>query len=382
MKVMGLVVAAGAGVRAGLDQPKQYASLGRFAVLTRALNSLSSHPRVDGCTVVIAKDHEPLFRKIVQPDLDAPVKIVHGGMTRLQSVRCGLEALAKSPPTHVLIHDGARPFLPEKLVDDIISRLDECDVVIPVLPVVDALWRHKSGKLEGPVNRSNKFRTQTPQGFSFDVYRDACRRYSGEADDDAAVAMAMGLQPYTVTGSTRNFKITFNEDLLSGEELIHSPKTTRTGFGYDVHRLEPGEKVILCGVEIPSDYRLAGHSDADVATHAITDAIYGGLGDGDIGRWFPPDDPRWKDADSMIFLRHAAGRATEFGYGISGVDCTIVCEQPKISPYSEEMCEKIATCLQIPKALVGVKATTTEGLGFTGRGEGILAHAIVSLTEI
>lgn len=381
MKVFGLVVAAGSGIRAGLDVPKQYATLGGTSVLSRTLNAMLDHPKVAGCVAVIAPEHEAMFRKIVEPELRRQVKLAHGGSTRTQSVRLGLAALEPLSPSHVLIHDGARPFVSVRLIDDIFIALGEHDAVIPVMPVADALWRHSSGHLVNSVERGDKCRAQTPQGFAFGPLLEAYRNFTGEAVDDAAVAVAAGMRPRTVPGSGRNLKLTLADDMEIGESLISRAKGYRTGFGYDVHRLVPGDGVILCGVEIPFDRSLKGHSDADVATHAIADAIYGGLADGDIGRWFPPDDPKWKSADSMVFLLHASGRAAELGYAVTGVDCTIICERPKIAPHAEAMRERIASCLKIPPELVGVKATTSEGLGFTGRGEGIAAHAAVTLTK-
>ena len=381
MKVYGLVVAAGSGIRAGLDMPKQYALLGGTSVLSRTLNAMLDHPGIAGCVSVIAPDHEPMFRKVVEPELHRSVKLAHGGSTRSRSVRLGLEALEPLSPTHVLIHDGARPFVPAGLMDDIIGSLEGHDAVIPVMPVADALWRHSCGHLVSSVERDGTCRAQTPQGFAYGSLLEAYRNFTGEADDDAAVAVAAGMRPRTVAGSGRNLKITLADDMEIGETLISRGKGFRTGFGYDVHRLVPGDGVVLCGVEIPFDRSLKGHSDADVATHAIADAIYGGLADGDIGRWFPPDDPQWKSADSMVFLRHASGRAAELGYAVTGVDCTIICELPRIAPHAQAMRKRIASCLKIPPELVGVKATTSEGLGFTGRGEGIAAHAAVTLTR-
>ena len=382
MNVRGLVVAAGSGIRAGLDMPKQFSMLGGSSVLSQALNALLDHQKVAGCIAVVSPDHEQMFRRVVEPELRKPVELVHGGSTRLQSVRLGLEALLTVSPTHVLIHDGARPFLPESLIDDIVAKFDAHDAVIPVLPVTDALWQVNSGYLDGSFERTDKCRAQTPQGFAFKPILEAYRNFSGDAADDAAVALKFGMRLKSVAGSVRNLKITYPDDMSLCEDLISRKGETRTGFGYDVHRLESGDGVILCGVKIPFNRSLKGHSDADVATHALADAIYGGLADGDIGKWFPPDDQQWRAADSMIFLKHAAERATKLGYSISGVDCTIVCEEPKIAPHSKSMRERIATCLEIPIALIGIKATTSEGLGFTGRGEGIAAHAVATLTKI
>ena len=381
MKVYGLVVAAGSGIRARLDVPKQYATLGGTSVLSRTLNAMLDHPGIEGCVSVIAPDHEAMFREIVEPELRRPVMMAHGGPTRSKSVRLGLKALGPLSPSHVLIHDGARPFVSRRFIDDIISALGEHDAVIPVMPVADALWQQSGGHLVSSVERGDKCRAQTPQGFAYAPLLEAYRNFAGEAVDDAAVAIAAGMRPRTVAGSGRNLKITLADDMEIGEALISPARGFRTGFGYDVHRLIPGDGVILCGVKIPFDRSLKGHSDADVATHAITDAIYGALADGDIGRWFPPDDPQWKSADSMVFLLHASARAAEFGYAVTGVDCTIICEQPKITPHATAMRERIAACLEIPVELVGVKATTSEGLGFTGRGEGIAAHAAVTLTK-
>ncbi len=381
MRVFALVPAAGAGVRAELGLPKQYAKLGGLTVLARTLNTFIDHPEIEGCCCVISDNHRELFDRLVEPELNGTVIMAKGGSTRLESVSSGLEALVQSSPTHVLIHDGARPLLPSGLIDDIIASMNVDDGAIPVLPVSDALWHQSMGVLQQPLTRANKCRAQTPQGFSFEPILGAYRNFSGQADDDASVAVAMGLRLRAVAGSSRNLKITFSEDLPLGETMVATGRSTRTGFGFDVHQFQPGDSVVLCGVRIPHTMSLKGHSDADVATHAIADAIYGGLAEGDIGVWFPPDDPQWKNADSTIFLRHAAERTAERGFSISNIDCTIICELPRISPHAKAMRERIAGCLNIPVQLVGVKSTTTEGLGFTGRGEGIAAQAVATLVK-
>lgn len=381
MEVHGLVVAAGLGIRTGLGRPKQFARLGGTTVLARTLNAFLKHPKVSGCCVVIAAGQEQIYRDSVLPDLVAPAATAVGGPTRTQSVRNGLEALTAANPTHVLIHDGARPFLSSGLLDEMVRQLRRWEAAVPVLPVSDALWQQEFGRLNSPIGKADKCRAQTPQGFAFKPILEAYRNFTGQADDDAAVALAMGLRPRAFAGSPTNMKITYADDIALGEKMVLDPTPTRIGFGHDVHRLVPGDGVTLCGIKIPWTMSLSGHSDADVATHAISDAIYGGLADGDIGRWFPPDDPRWKDADSMVFLRHAADRAAELAHRITGVDCTIVCEQPRIAPHATEMRQRIADCLGIAVEFVSVKATTTEGLGFAGKGEGIIAHAVVALSR-
>ena len=381
MKIHGLVVAAGSGLRSGLEFPKQYTVIGGRSILSRSLAQLVDHHAVEKCTAVISPDHEELFRKSVEETIRNKVGIAYGGADRGTSVLRGMEAIAEAKPTHVLIHDGARPFLSGRLISAVVQALQKHDAAIPVVRSSDALWQVDAETLKQGLDRNRIRRAQTPQGFAFPPILAAYREYGGAADDDAGVAIAAGMIPVAVEGSELNMKLTWEEDFSIAEQLIARPKGYRTGFGFDVHRLETGDGVILCGVKIPFSQSLHGHSDADVALHAICDAIYGGLADGDIGRWFPPEESQWKSADSIIFLEHAAERAKLRGYVVASLDCTIVCEAPKIGPHADAMRKRIADCLGIALQSVSVKATTSEGLGFMGRGEGIAAYASVTLAE-
>ncbi len=381
MKICGIVVAAGSGLRAGSELPKQYVRLAGPTILARSINIFLDHPEVSDCIAVIANDHRDHFRQLVEPELRRPVSTVSGGATRMESVISGLRAVTENPPSHVLIHDGARPLASAELVSRVIEALHDGDASVPVLPVHDSLWRHGDGYLADPVPRSNKCRAQTPQGFDYARLVDAHEGFDGHADDDAAIARSAGMLVTMVDGEPDNVKVTIADDVSMLRRLLSTEKAMRVGSGHDVHRLVAGDGVTLCGVRIPFDRSLSGHSDADVAAHAIADAVYGAIGEGDIGTWFPPDDPAWKDADSMMFLEHASRLASRRGYRIVNIDCTIICELPKIAPHAEAMKARLADILGIPARSIGVKATTTEGLGFPGRGEGIAAHALATLVE-
>src|SRR6266850_714962 len=307
---------------------------------------------------------------------------VAGGPTRQDSVRLGLEALALNRPERVLIHDGARPFPDSMLIDRVIEGLDRASAVIPCLALRDTIKRAESGVIRGTVDRSELWRAQTPQGFHFEAILAAHRAAAGcQLTDDSAVAEAAGLAPVLVAGSEDNLKVTTAEDLAIVERLItarHSDDV-RVGQGFDVHAFGPGDHVRICGIEIPHDQSLAGHSDADVGLHALTDAVLGAIGAGDIGMHFPPSEPRWRGAASDQFLRHAADLVRARGGAIAAVDVTIICERPKIGPHRAAMIERIAAILGIAADRVSVKATTTDKLGFTGRGEGIAAQAVATV---
>jgi 2-C-methyl-D-erythritol 4-phosphate cytidylyltransferase/2-C-methyl-D-erythritol 2,4-cyclodiphosphate synthase len=306
---------------------------------------------------------------------------VAGGATRQDSVRLGLEALAAYRPHLVLIHDGARPFPDPQLVDRVIDGLDQAPAAIPCLPLRDTIKRAQDGKIRETIERSTLWRAQTPQGFHFDAILAAHRGAIGRnLPDDAAVAEAAGLVPLMVEGSEENLKVTTPEDLAAAERLIAARRgDIRVGQGFDVHPFAPGDHLWICGVRIPHGMALAGHSDADVGLHALTDAVLGAIGAGDIGVHFPPSDPRWRGAASNQFLRHAAELARARGGAVAAVDVTIICERPKIGPHRAAMIERIAAILGIAPDRVSVKATTTEKLGFTGRAEGIAAQAVATI---
>lgn len=379
MNIAAVVVAGGRGVRAGSGVPKQFRNVRGRPVMARAMDPLLAHPAISECIAVISREDRHYFDSTVARTIEVPIKIADAGRTRSESVENGLTAIKEMGFTHVLVHDAVRPFLSETVVERLIKSLDKYDGAIPVIPVADALWSASAGVAEHPVPREKIFRAQTPQAFEFDGLLDAYRRFSGTAADDAAVAVAAGMKVAAVPGCGENFKITVAEDFVKAEQALTTASGVRIGQGFDVHARANGDNVTLLGVELPCDFGLAGHSDADAAMHAVTDALYGAVAEGDIGIWFPPDDEKWKDADSRIFLQHAADLVEKKGYHVSGIDCTIICEQPRIAPYAEKMKKNLARLLDIEAELVSVKATTTERLGFLGRKEGIAALAVVTV---
>lgn len=376
-KTIALVVAAGSGSRAGGDLPKQYRRVGGKSVLGHALTHLN-HPAIDEMRVVIAPGHEDLFAQAVD-GLLLPAPIL-GGETRRESVRNGLEQLAKEGGAGiVLIHDAARAFLPVEVVDRLLAALDESDGVVPVLPVVDTLARREDN-LGDTVSRDEIVRVQTPQAFRFDAILDAHRRWTGaEATDDAQVARAAGYTMAMVEGDEGLAKLTYAGDFAQAEARLASAMVGRTGLGFDVHAFAEGEELWLGGVRIPHPRGLAGHSDADVVLHALTDALLGAAGEGDIGDHFPPSDPQWKGAASSRFVEHARGLIAAKGGIIDHADITIICEAPKIGPHRDRIRQVVADLLRLPVQRVSIKATTTERLGFTGRGEGIAAQAVATI---
>jgi 2-C-methyl-D-erythritol 4-phosphate cytidylyltransferase/2-C-methyl-D-erythritol 2,4-cyclodiphosphate synthase len=296
-------------------------------------------------------------------------------------VRLGLEALAAHKPDRVLIHDGARPFPDASLIDRVIDGLDRASAAIPGLALGDTIKRVENGHIVETVDRSQLWRAQTPQGFHFEAILAAHRQMAGRVlTDDAAVAETAGIAPLIVAGSEENLKVTTTEDLAAAERLLAAGQgDLRVGQGFDVHPFGPGDHVMVCGVAIPHEVAPVGHSDADVGLHALTDAVLGAIGAGDIGTHFPPSDPRWRGASSDRFLAYAATLVRERGGAIAAVDVTIICERPKIAPYRDRMIERLAEILEISPGRVSVKATTTERLGFTGRGEGIAAQAVATV---
>jgi 2-C-methyl-D-erythritol 4-phosphate cytidylyltransferase/2-C-methyl-D-erythritol 2,4-cyclodiphosphate synthase len=292
-----------------------------------------------------------------------------------------LRALEDSGTRHVLIHDAARPLVSDALIGRISSALDHAQGAAPGLAIVDALWRGDDGFVSGTEDRTGLFRAQTPQGFHFDAILAAHLSLAVDAADDVEVARAAGIEVAIIKGEERNFKITTAGDFLRAEQYLKAAMDIRTGNGFDVHRFAPGDHVVLCGLKVPHSKGLDGHSDADVGMHALTDAIYGALADGDIGRHFPPSDPQWKGAASVIFLEHAAARAAARGFRIANADVTLICEQPKIGPHAVDMAVELSRILQVDSDRISVKATTSERLGFTGREEGIAALATVTLVQ-
>ncbi len=377
--IYALIVAAGRGARFGGDVPKQYLALGGKSVLRHAVTAFARHPRIAGVQVVIRDEDRAIFAEAMAGLAVLPP--VMGGAERQDSVRLGLEALARHDPARVLIHDGARPFPDPALIDRVLDALDRAPAAIPALPLGDTLKRVAAGRIRETVDRAQLWRAQTPQGFHFPAILAAHRAASGHVlTDDSAVAEATGMAPAVVLGSAENLKVTTLEDLAAAERLLAARLgDVRVGQGFDVHAVGPGDHVVICGVEIPHGASLVGHSDADVGLHALTDALLGAIGAGDIGLHFPPDDPRWRGAGSDRFLRHAAALVREKGGEIAAVDVTVICERPKIAPHRARMVERVAAILAIAPARVSVKATTTDRLGFTGRGEGIVAQAVATV---
>lgn len=373
-----IIVAAGRGRRFGGDIPKQYCQLGSRAVLHRTISAFLSHPSVSGVRVLIHPDDHDLYDSALQGLAILPP--IHGGATRQDSVRNGLESLKEFSPDGVLIHDAARPFVNHFMIDRVIDAMAKTSGVIPALPVSDTIKKEKQGLCATTVDRSNLWRAQTPQGFSFDEIYTAHQMQKGcERTDDAAILEAVGKEVSFVLGHEDNFKITTQEDLVRAKRFIQMNTEYRTGSGFDVHRFDTGDFVTLCGIEIAHNHGLSGHSDADVALHALTDAVLGAIGAGDIGSHFPPSDDKWKGASSDRFLRHACDLVEARGGRVMNLDVTIICESPKIGPHRDVMRKKIADICEIEVDRVSVKGTTTEKLGFTGRNEGIAAQAVASV---
>ncbi|MDQ8754787.1 bifunctional 2-C-methyl-D-erythritol 4-phosphate cytidylyltransferase/2-C-methyl-D-erythritol 2,4-cyclodiphosphate synthase [Sphingosinicella sp. LHD-64] len=375
-KTVALLVAAGSGSRTGGEVPKQYRRIAGKAVLAHAIDHLR-HPAIDAIQVVIGADQEAAYVEAIGAHALPPPVI--GGATRQQSVRRGLEALAGHGFDHVLIHDAARPFLPAGVIDRLQKALDMDQAAVPALPVVDTLAR-TDGRLGDTIARDGLVRVQTPQAFRFAAILKAHSAWNGgEATDDAQVARAAGIGVAMVEGAAELEKLTYEADLARAEARLAAALTSRTGLGFDVHPLASGEELWLGGLRIPHDKGLKGHSDADVVLHALTDALLGALGAGDIGDHFPPSDPQWRGAPSSLFVEHARSLAESARGRIEHVDLTIICEAPKIGPHRAAMREKIAGLLRLPIQRVSIKATTTERLGFTGRGEGIAAQAVATI---
>ena len=384
MTIAAVIVAAGKGLRLGGDLPKQYRVLGGQMVLTRTLRAILACARIDHVVCVISPEMRSHYDQAVCTLQDLRLcPPVAGGSDRAASVRAGLEALATKAPERVLIHDAARPFV----TPDGLEALCEIDGgAILAEPVVDALWRETEGFAATPVPRTGLWRAQTPQAFPFEPILAAHRAATNaNALDDAETYRSAGGTVRLLPGRPENFKITTADDLDRAAKMISTENAMeyRTGQGFDVHRFVPGDGVWLCGVSIPFDRRLDGHSDADVGLHALSDALYGALSEGDIGRHFPPTDPKWKGTESHVFLAHAAELVTARGGRIVNTDLTILAEAPKIGPHAHTMCNRIGELLNVDPARISVKATTMERMGFVGREEGIgcIATATVALPQ-
>lgn len=373
MRTAAILVAAGSGSRFGAATPKQFLPLLGRPVIRHAAEALAAHV---GDLLQPVGDAAPIAAAL---DGLRHLPSVLGGATRQDSVRAGLEALVPHAPDLVLVHDAARPLIPPDTIAALLAALRDVPGAIPAVPVADTLKRAEAGRIAATVPRDGLFRAQTPQAFRFDVLLAAHRSGTISATDDAALLEARGLAVALIPGSEDNIKITYKDDLMRLERAMSARLIPRVGTGFDVHRLEAGRPLILCGIEIPHELGLAGHSDADVGIHALCDAIYGALAEGDIGRHFPPSEATWKDADSTRFLAHAAGRIAARGGLLANADVTLICERPKITPHAPAMIARLATLLKVEAGCVSVKATTTERLGFTGRGEGIAAQAVATV---
>jgi 2-C-methyl-D-erythritol 4-phosphate cytidylyltransferase/2-C-methyl-D-erythritol 2,4-cyclodiphosphate synthase len=381
MSFSGMVVAAGEGLRAGPGEPKAWRLLGGRPIVRWSVEGLLL-AGADEVVVVVAED-----RLSAAADALAGLsgwRAVAGGKTRTQSVLAGLAALTCGGDQPVLVHDAARPFVSRSHVERLLAALETADGAIPALPVADTLKRgdgHVAGQIAGTVSRDDLWRAQTPQAFRFDRLIAAYRAWPADeaATDDAGVVERAGGRVALVAGDPMLMKLTYPEDFAMAEQLAAGRRAVRTGFGVDAHRFGPGDAVVLGGVRIAHDHGLVGHSDADAGLHALTDALLGAISEGDIGQHFPPSDPQWRGASSDRFLAHAVSLAAAKGGQIVHADLTLVCERPKIGPHRDAMRARIAELLGVPIDRVSVKATTTEGMGFTGREEGILAQALVSV---
>ena len=376
MLIHAIIVAAGAGLRAGGGLPKQYRAVAGQPLLRHAVKRLLGHPAITGVSVVINPECRALYDEAVAGlGLSEPIV---GGATRQESVLAGLEALAADPPDIVLVHDAARAFVPDAVIDALVAAFDDdVDGACPALPQVDSLRRGEEGRFSGSVDRDALWRVQTPQAFRYAALLAAHRVAASGATDEVAIALAAGLRVAITPGDERAFKVTEPADFAKAEAM--TTYSSRAASGFDVHKFGPGDHVWLCGVKVPHDHGLIGHSDADAGLHALTDALLGTIAAGDIGDHFPPSDERWRGAASDQFLAHAAHLVRERGGLIDHVDVTLICERPKVGPHREAMRARIAEILGLGIDRVSVKATTTEKLGFTGRQEGIAAQAMASV---
>ena len=376
MRIHAIIVAAGAGLRAGGGVPKQYRAVAGQPLLRHAVERLLGHSAITGVSVVINPECRALY-DAAMAGLTLPEPIA-GGATRQESVLAGLESLAADPPDIVLVHDAARAFVPDAVIDALVAAFDDdVDGACPALPQVDSLRRGEEGRFSGSVDRDALWRVQTPQAFRTPAILAAHRAAAPGATDEVAIALAAGLRVAITPGDERAFKVTEPADFAKAEAM--TTYSSRAASGFDVHKFGPGDHVWLCGVKVPHDHGLIGHSDADAGLHALTDALLGTIAAGDIGDHFPPSDERWRGAASDQFLAHAAHLVRERGGLIDHVDVTLICERPKVGPHRDAMRARIAEILGLGIDRVSVKATTTEKLGFTGRQEGIAAQAMASV---
>ena len=374
--VLALIVAAGSSSRMGGGVPKQFRKIGGKSVLAHAIDAMTSHPRVSGVRVVVASGQDGQARDAIG-DRDVG-NFITGGSERAESVAKGIAALPED--AIVLVHDAARPFCPHPVIDRLIDALDKADGAVPVLAVADTLARSSAGTLDGNVDRDGLVRVQTPQAFHVgDLAYAMAEAGTRRATDESSVLLAAGLKVVTVEGDTMLEKLTSPADFARAEVGQAALMVSRTGLGFDVHAFAGDGPIMMGGIEISHDRGLAGHSDADVVLHALTDALLGAAGLGDIGQHFPPSDAQWKGASSDRFLAYACGEVRVRGGTIDFLDCTVICEAPKVGPHRDAMRQRVAEIAQIPYSSVSIKATTSEQLGFTGRREGIAAQAAATV---
>lgn len=384
IKTAAVIVAAGSGTRAGGPIAKQWQIICGRRVIDWTIEAFQTHPDIHQIIVVTSQD--------TASEIGSGFEVAIGGSSRSLSVQAGLDLLADDIDT-VLIHDGARPCVSHAVIDRVLNARNTHKAAAPAIAVTDALWRGKNGEVTGTQDRTGLWRAQTPQCFQRAAISAAHVAYEGSAADDVEVARAAGLDVAIVEGDIRNIKITTPSDFARAEMYLRdgmggdmngnaTQLDVRTGNGFDVHRFGPGDNVMLCGVRIAHSRGLQGHSDADVGLHTITDAIYGALAEGDIGQHFPPSDPQWKGVESHVFLRHAVALSAQMGFAITHVDCTLICEEPKIGPHAAVMRDKLAELIEITRDRISVKATTSEQLGFTGRREGIACMATATLIKL
>ncbi len=378
-----LIVAAGRGARTRSELPKQYHMIGNAPVLRHTLNAFAYHPEIDVILTLIHPDDEEHYKQ-ASNGIAKCLPAIHGGATRQQTVKLGLEALAETDAQIVLIHDAARPFVSSPVIDRVIDALARHKGAIAALPVTDTLKRVQSDIISGTCARDGLWRAQTPQAFYLSdilaAHKNAAKKSENQFTDDAAIAEWSGMSIAIVAGEEANSKITTAGDIVLANAKMSGQMEYKTGTGFDVHAFTDGDHITLCGIDIPHCRGLAGHSDADVALHALTDALLGAMAQDDIGAHFPPGESKWAGASSDRFARFAAGLVTNDGGRIIHVDITIICQSPKIAPHRTAMRQRTADILGVELQRVSIKATTTEGLGFTGRGEGIAAQAVASIS--
>ncbi len=386
MTVAAVIVAGGSGLRAGGETPKQYQLIGGKPVIWWTLKAFADHPEISHVQVVVGEGQQDEFAKAIE-GLELPPHVI-GGATRQDSCRIGVEACNLAAPKKLLIHDAARPFISAELISEVIAMLDNTDAVIPGLRIAETLKFAPDGTIRKTIDRSNIWLAQTPQGFTFDkileAHRKAAREQTAGLTDDASVAEQAGVVVQMILGHTENVKLTTAKDIEQANRRLNQSKQsdiyeTRMGQGIDFHVFAAGKSLWLCGVEIPHTHKLKGHSDADVALHALTDAILGAIGEGDIGTHFPPTDPQWKNAASKIFVEKALTLLEQRGGKLNNVDISILAEAPKVSPHLGAMKACLSSLLKITPDRIAIKATTTEKMGALGRKEGMAATAIASV---